>query len=86
MFSQVYFSVAVCLRGLHHHSVSSWLGPCVSFDAPPQLHDPSQENSKREGLIDIRFPIYKLGQELIPGAAVVINQMDSVFAGFNFLW
>ena len=37
-----------------------------------------------------KLPIYKLDEEglseLIPGAAVIIIQMDSGLAGFCFLW
>ena len=58
MFSQAYFSVVVCLRGLYHNSLSSWLGPCISSDAPPQAS--SRENTKRKGLIEIWLLIYKL--------------------------
>ena len=45
MFSFVYFSVVVCLRGLYHHSVSLWQDPCVSFVHPPPFH--AKTNPKR---------------------------------------
>ena len=36
-----YTSQWLCLRGFDHHSVCSWLGPCVSFDAT-HLHGKTQ--------------------------------------------
>ena len=35
---QAYFTVVVCLRVLCHHSVSSWLGPCVIVREPADVH------------------------------------------------
>ena len=35
---QAYFSVVVCLRVLCHHSVSSWLGPCVIVWEPADVY------------------------------------------------
>ena len=63
MFSQVYFSVVVCQRWLYHHSVSSGLGSCVSFNAPHTTASPSRENTKSKRLCDFRLPNCKLGLE-----------------------
>ena len=40
MFSHIYFSVVVWLRGCNQHSVSPQLRPCVSFDTPLTLVSP----------------------------------------------
>ena len=50
IFSWVYFAVAVCLKGLYYHSVSSRPGLCVRFHSPPHWPTPSQVNTKRVGV------------------------------------
>ena len=91
VFSQVYFSVLVCLRRLYYNSVINTARVLCQFWHTPHTGLPFYGKHKTKGAVEwCPVPIYKLGQDekigLIPGAAVVSIQMDSELIRFYFLW
>ena len=50
MFSLVYFSVEVCLKGVFPHSVSTWRDSCIRVHAPLPLAFPVTKKQNRTGV------------------------------------